>query len=521
MRKLSITQILLFTLVVALIQAARANADEGNVRLGVGYVFLDEEGNHSVNQETFNTFKGLNLSIENLAYAMDNGVNLTGSFRNITLDNRNLRFSTFKSRLFSIKFRDSKYRRVYDHDAAQFTSRETIAGSASASPFENVKIFGGFQRIDKQGNDLVEFIEPSDPLLLSTDYDRMSINVGGQGFYRKSSIRVEYVTSDYNDHAHEGTDRKADDFRVNASTAVPRLERVILSGGYNHRVDKLDSEAAELRTNRGWGAIRIYLPRETKLDFRTVFARTKHSANLIETDNAMNTIVLSKIWKRRGGLRLGYENRIADDLIDRSQSHGLLAGAWLNLRNRLFARGMIAIRNKDIVTGSTLLGDEDFTRYRASLRYSDGRWGSISAQYRAQVRENPDIGAKVDYRSVSTELRLVRASCGEADIVYSYYTGEYTNRVEGFVFADHIVTGTLSPARIGRLGVNLGGTYYRSLRDLDTEKFSMFFSASYDLGESFVFEAKYSVFNYDNFLVHDEFYTGNIVEVSLAKNVDF
>ncbi len=499
--------------------APKVSCGEGDVSFKAGYVFLDEEGNLAVNQESFNLYEGFNLSIEDLNYIMDNGISFNADLRNITLENRNLAFSSNKARLFALSFHDNKYRRIYRSDAGKSTKRETVGGSASFSPFKYARIFGGFNRVDKKGGDFIEFLDPANPITLINNYSHQSFNVGGQGYYNKTNVRLEYHTSDFSDEADETGSRKANDFTISAASAVPRLEGIILSGGYTRREDKLNNQMALLRTNQGWWALRSHLPKQIRVDYRLVFARTTHEGIDTETDNAVNTLSIGKIWRRSGGLRLAYENRISDDLTDRSESNGVLVNGWLNVRNRLFLRALLTTRSKDIATGSTLLGDEDLTRYRITATYSDHSWGGLTVQYQGRSKENPDIASDVDYRSLNTRLDLKADRYGNLIMSYGFYDGEFTNRSDSFEFSDHVFSVLLAPPEYKKLGVSAGGTYYRSRRDLDTEKFSLDLGAAYDMGGDYFIEAKYSAFNYDNYLAAEEFYTGNIVEVSLAKKI--
>ncbi len=495
-----------------------AVSKEGTGRFELGYVYTDEEGNLAVNQETHNLYDGLTISLRDARYSLDNGINIGANLRYISLDNRNIDFSASKAQLFSLSFHHDQYRRIYESGGRGSTDRKSTGGQVSVSPVKYVTLFGGYSWTDKGGTNLFLFQPISDPVVFTSDYTHRFFNIGGQGFFKGRSVRLEYRQSDFDDEAKGHGDRKGQMFRTSASTPFPRYERVVLAGGYDYRLDEMEGSSVELETNQAWGATKARLPGQITVDYRFVFARTDHKGNGIETDNFLNTVSVGRRWNRHGGFRVGYENRIVDDLIDRSESNGFLFSGWINYLDKLFVRTSTATRDKNIVTGSTLIGDEDFTRYRVAARYVDERFGELSAQVRARVKENDDIGSEAEYTSFSTGFKLSRQKYGRLSIFYTYYVGEYESRSADFELSDHVVRGKITPVKYRKVSVTAGGTYYRSRRDLDVEKSSLNLGISYELPEDFHVEAKYSVFNYDDFQAIDLFYTGNVVEVSIARD---
>jgi hypothetical protein len=509
----------LFLVIILVVSfAVPAASNEGGGRLRLGYIYTNEDGSLAVNQETFNLYDGFAASLENARYMFDNGVNLRADLRNISLDNRNLNFSASKTNLFSLSFHHDQYRRIYGSSGAYFTDRKSMNGGVSISPVKYLKLFGGYKRTDKEGENLLVFDQVSDPVKLFSDYSHTSYNFGAQGYYKRRGARIEFRRFDFTDDTSTGMDREADAFRADVSTPVPRYERVVLSAGYYYRLDKISDNGLELKTNQAWGATKAYLPEQFTLDYRFVFARTLHDGNMLETDNFLNTIAVGKRWKRMGGVRVGYENRIADDLLDRSESHGFLFSGWFNYINRLFVKASGTTRDEVIETGSTTLGDEDYTKHQVLVRYTDQRWGRLWTRVQSRVRENENIGSRADYTSFSTGVELDREKYGRLSITYAYYLGQYENRAGEVELADHVITSTITPVEYRKVSANVGGTYYRSRRDLDVEKSNLHFGISYQLPEEFLLNATYRVYNYDDFDEIDAFYTGNVLEMSIAKD---
>ncbi len=496
-------------------------AGQGQGDVKVGYVFTDETGNRTVNQETYNVYEGFGLSLNNFTYGWDNGVGFDADLERITLNNRNLRFSAYRPGLFQVSGTNNQYRRFYDADGVYFTRRQSTGLHASVTPTKHFKFFGGFTNIKKHGENITELRPIPETNEFSSDYSSSTYNVGAQGFCPYGSLRVEYGSHKFTDNLTTVNDRTANTFTATAFSSVPKYRWITLAGGYIYRQDKADSYGTtKLTTNQGWGATKIFLPYRFIAEYRVVAARTKHEARETETDNYINTVSVGKSWKKFGGLRVGYENRVADDLVDRSESDALLCSGWLKLYD-FNAKGSFTLRNKDIVDGQTLVGGEDYVRHTASIQYVYKGWGDVSGSWERRLRQNDDINSQVDYNAVSSTLNFERSQYGRLTFTYSYYVGKYENRSDAtsYEFSDHIFTGMLTPKSYRHYTVSVGGTYWRGYRDQSIEKFSLNLMGRYDLPHGHAVEVKYDVFNYDNYLLANNFYTGNIVEVNLIKSI--
>jgi hypothetical protein len=496
-----------------------AGDGQGSIRLG--YTFIDEEGNLGVNQETYNLYEGAALSLSNWNYFFDNGISVTAQLDNITLNNRNLRATIRKPGRFTVSGYHNQYRRTYDFNGGRFTRRRASGGQAVVQPHKYVKLFGGYSVTEKHGTNM-EILSPvSDTVLFSSDYLHSRFNVGGQIDCRYGFLRAEYRQFTFDDRVRSASDRQAKEVSVTASTTIPKYDWILLSGGYRYRLDKMNNRTLELETNQGWGGTKVYLPRNFIFDYRILFARTRHTGNLLETDNVYNTAALGKNWPGYGGVRVGYENRIVDDLVDRTVSNGLFVSSWYNYRSRLFVNFRVSTRSKDVVTGATLTGNEEVTLHRLSVKYRDNDWGTVTALWEGRIRENEDIKSTVDYNILTGTLALQRKKCGRMNITYSYYVGVYDNRGDNvrFEFSDHLVTGMIYPNEYHNVTFEFGGTYYRSRRDVDVEKFSLRFGVSYAFLKDHRLEVRYNVYNYDDLVTRGLYYTANIVEVNIVKDL--
>lgn len=521
MRHSDMMKLTLFVLASCLALGSFAMAGEGGGSVTAGYTYLDEEGNQGVNHETYNTYEGLGISFENWRYRLNNGITFRANLRNVTLNNRNLRFSASKPGRFTLSLRNNQYRRSYDFDGNQFTRRRSTGMKLSVQPYRDITLFGGFNRSDKHGASAILYSPITDTTYLSTDYSHTNWNLGALAALPNGFLRMEFRQSDLDDKLSANSDRKSSSFNLDGHLRVPDQHWLDLSAGYYHRTDELKSSGLELKTNQGWGGFKAHLPKAHEIEYRILFARTEHTGEDSETDNVVNTLAIGKAFDGFGGVRIGYENRISDDLVDRTVSHGFLFKGWYNYQKRLFLRASLATRSKEVKTGATLLGDEDFTRYRMTAQYRTEDWGDFRAQWQGRVRTNDDLKSKVDYDAISLNANLKRNGYGRVELSYSYYLGKYENTSDGtdFEFSDNVMSATLYPKSYREVTAYVGGSYYRSRRDLDTEKFSLNFGVTYGFLKDHELEIRYNVFNFDDYLARSAFYTANIIEINVTKAI--
>ncbi|MCP4570046.1 MAG: hypothetical protein GY841_20895 [FCB group bacterium] len=511
---------LVLGLVPAILLVGPVFADGGgNIRLG--YVITDEEGHLGVNQETFNLYDGPVVSINDFQYQTTSGFNFAADLNRMALNNRNLRASASKAGLFGLTLSNNQYRRTYDFEGNRFTRRRNTAAQAHFYPMRKIKLFGGYGRTDKHGENFHVFQPVNDTVITATDYTQTRFNLGAQASFDQGHLRTEYRRLDFTDDASGGDDRQSDVFSLLAFAPLSRYKQVVLSGGYNYRRDRHESSAVELTTNQGWGAFRARLPHNFSTEYRFLFARTEQNTTEVETDNVVNTFSISRNWTARGGLRIGYENRISDDLIDRTVANSILFSGWYRINNAWLFRGRFSTRARDVKTGTTLVGDENFTRHQLSVKYRQESWGDLTLRYQGRIKTNVDINTRIEYNAVTAALNLVQPKYGRMNLTYTYYLGQFENRStaspEEFEFSDHVLSGTIHPATHGNLETSFGATYYRSRRDRDTEKFSLDFGARYEFPMDHILELRYRVCNFDDFQVSDRYYTGNIIDLSIIK----
>lgn len=533
--KTGLRQVVLLSLLIGLLTSVSVRSGEGSAQVEAGYVATDEVGSLAVNQETFNTYKGFALSLRDFKYELNPNWRVTADLENFTLNNRNITARLRRKDKLTFDFHHDKYRRQYNSEGTNATKRSTTSARVKVSPNKSIELFSGLSRVDKKGsrNDGLDVTQEQTAI----DYTQTSFDIGARYTKRRGSGFISYRRFDFqNDVPGESfnTGRQADELRTSASLYVPNVKWLLVSGGYDYRSDKIDYDTTELVTDLGWAGFKADLPHQMYLDYQFSFARTKQTGLDLETDNVMNGLTLGKVWSGRGGLRIGYENRIADDLTDRTESNGFVFGGWFSHKRRLTVRALISLRDQNVADGMTLVGDRNVTRHRVSVRYNHPEHGRLELQWVGRVskhdpapimRDDPsrvDFGSRVHYNGLTATATIIARDYGTATVSHTYYLGKYENNSDmtDYEFSDHIFRTVLRPKPYHGLQLNGSGTYYRSRRNQDIEKFKVGLAATYMISGHLV-GIEYDVFNFDDFIVSDHYYTANIVRIFVRRNIAF
>lgn len=509
-------------------------AGEGNLKLG--YVYLDEDGNKSVYNSSFNLYEGAALSLERFRHDFQNGLHLTANLQNITLNNRNLAVGLNKYGQFGIQVHHEKYRRPYSFAGDASTVRHRTGGTVWFYPQRFVKIFAGGDFTHKEGDDLSYFAGTSG-LPMSFKYNQVTYKGGVQLNYYGRMLRAEYSGANFTDDLRENRDLQRSTVRLLAQMPVPRYEWVILSGGFQHFENKRKDTDFKFSANTVWGSALAKFPAGFSAKYAFKLDRASSDSDLVATDNLLSAVYVS--YDRVGIVRLtaGYQYGANDDLEDKVQSNSMYLSGWVQPVTALQFQGEVGVRAEDVKEGSRLLGDEDWNRYKYGATVKDASIGSLTLSGESKRRKNDDIGDKVDFdryaadgrifagKNASMNLPLVRkATLKSLSAGYSYTKGKYTNPEQQFEFADHIVYGEVKVSLSDKFIAGHRFTYYRSQKDLDVESFKLRFSGEYLLTDDFGIEVIYRVQNFDDYTVrlpYDQYYTANIVEVNISKGLKF
>ncbi len=519
MKKLMIFMVAL----AALLLTGSAIAGSGSGDLKVGYTYLDQDGNQSMNHSTFNVYEGAALSLEGFRYRFDNGIVARADLRNIVRNDRNLNASLFKRGIFDLRLSHDKFRRVYSFDGDKFTRRQTTKGQLSVRPIEYIEIYGGGGFMQRTGNTVDLFNPTSTPEPTEVDYKRNFYNAGVSFSHENSMVRVEYRGAKFTDDLDPMRDQKRFEFRSDAYITIPNYEFLHVLGGFRRYVTEEDATGFGIRSNRGWGGGLVELPHNFSVKYIGMLDRTASDSDFVATDNMSHAGYVSYNDPRLWGATVGYQFDVNDDFEDEIRANSFYVSAWVKPHPYWEIRGEDGQRSEDIEDGVRLVGEEKRQRFSGQVRFRKPDVGTFRVKWDGSIRKNEDIGSKVDRNRVSVDGSLTLEKYGWLTAGYAYGMGKYENAEGIFEFNDHLVYGDFTTIEYrDKVTLSAGAQYYRSKEDLDVEHFNVKCSIVYRIYENIKFEVKYSAFNFDDLLYFDnQYYTANIVEVNLIDAFSF
>ena len=514
----------ILAILTGLLLSQGAQATDYSGQVSIGYVFMDEEGDLSLNQPTYNEYEGVALSLRQLRFNLKDGTYIFGDLKNVTLNNRNLRAGVSKPGLFYLALDSKQYRRVYSADGVQNTQRAVSGGTAWVQPHKNVKVFGGYSLTHRRGSFIELYELGGPPPAKNVDFKNQFYNGGVVIGERLRSIELEYKGQSYTDELGVADDYKTSRFRASGRSAIPRYERLWVNAGYELYQRQRQTLGDSIETNLGWGGLRLNLDQGITAKYSFLWDRTRSTSEAVATDNIVNAFGVEKTFMQKGGIGVGYRYQLKDDIFHELQGHSFFASGWYRPTPKIDLRADVGTSNLDDKQATTLAGDDENTRYRISASFHDTP-GKLRIKYESREQKRDDIGSSIDYDRFGADLTLNRDAYGRLTVSYSNIQGEYVNALSTFEVDDHLLDGLVETRKFYGVQALFGGTYMRSKKDLDTERFSVKAGGRFTFAKRYTLEAIYTAHNYDNFLdannpgIYTEYYTANIVEVNLISEL--
>lgn len=481
---------------------------------------IDEEGNLGASQSSFNRYEGFALSLEKFNYSFSSGIKLKADLRNLTLNNRNLSFNLYKSGLFGVKLRNNQYRRIYDFEGNHFTRRHQTAGSLWFYPHQSFKLFAGGSFIGKAG--LATRLFDTD--LFSTpdaiDYTQSNYNFGFRYNNQGYMMRSEFRTLKFDDDINQDNNRTGQRFRLIGQGPLPFGDDIIISGGYQYFKSTLKSADLDLISNRGWFGLKMALPYDFSGSYNFIFDRTGSDSDFVESDNLSHTFYLTHLWSGKAALTGGFQTNINDDYENEISSDAYYLSGWLRPVARLELKGEYGTRVEKVTDGYRLTGKEDRQRFVFKCKYSESKTGSFHLNYEGRWRKNEQIEGDVDFVRFTYGGDLI-LPFGQIRAGHSYSSGEYANAEQVYEFISNFLYGNVTFNQFHRFTAGLGGQYYHAERGVDIERFNINLSVAWQFIKGHSLEIMYNLDSFDDFLEVDQYYTGNIFEINLIKNISF
>jgi len=492
---------------------------DGKVRLGG--IYLDQEGDRTTMQETFNLYDGFSVSSIYLNGYKTPKTHLLLDLTDINLDDRRGRFEFRQAGMFVLRSRYDESRFIYDPAGYVHTRRKDWHTSLSVTPSKWWSVGGDYEFQNHNGQRMN--YNGGFPGWLGDTYDsdlhrwqiRAQATESGTGI----GGAVTYNGVQLNDNVDPLRERTG--YVVAADVHVPglffkRLTHVARGAIGRSELPNSDNLGYDLKSVQYTGLFDA--ARWVRLRYQVYGSMVDDEATTLRTTNVMQDVDATLRW-RIAVLTGGYGWEALDD--NKTVTTANTFRGSLSLRepkNRVSGRVSYAARDKDDQEQNTLLRDTEYDRLEARV---DGRPTTditVGARVADRNRKMPDIGTEAEGLIFTGYATWKGAPTGsEKDLTttlgadYTYSDDDYDN-IWG---EEHIVTNAVT-GRVGltwhdQVDLNAAVTYLDMSEDLDIDKSILSFGAGYRFANGLSADAQYNIYNFDDYLVASRYYTANVV----------
>jgi hypothetical protein len=490
-----------------------AGAWDGTLKLGG--TILDEVGDLSTVQETYNIYDGFTVAQVHLNGAFQQGRLFSLDLRDINQHSRQGDLVFRMPGTFRLAAGYGEGRQVFDPDRGANSRRQDWRANAQYSPSKWMGLSGNFSYLTRDGNRLS--YPAGTASVLGTRYDNVLIagDVSADVHRDRRGGAVSFRMSDYKDELDAAAKRRGQvvSVRLYAPSWFYDKWTHLLRGAYGVR--KLTNGDIE-HTITDVQYTGIVQPVEAFL-FKYNFAgdRIDDRATQLKTDRFQNDVDATWFYKY-GRFSGGYGYELNDDDRSLTSYNSWRLGTAFHYERYVNAKVDYASRVKKDQEELTLLKDIESSQFRARLELKPTGAVAVGGSFAKRERDLPDLGVNVDGKSIGAFGRYTFERWGSVSADYDFSDDQYKDLAGRFRAASHIVTSRIDFERIKALHLAGGVTYMKVTRDLDIEKSMVFTEGEYTLLDGYRLEVKYNVYNYDDYLLLNRYYTANVVRINLA-----
>jgi hypothetical protein len=503
-------------LVVALVLTQPALAGTVGGTLEVGKVYVEKTtGDASTMPEFWNVYDGLNLSRLNLD-------GTTGDRTAFHLDIRDLNdhggqgmFTYRVADLGTFSARHHQSRRLYSADDQVSAERRDWNFSARVTPGSSFRFTADYGRQAREGD---RWAIPDGTIsALGTGYDYLLQTHFLEGEYRQDGrmFAVGFEKSSLTDDLHAGMDRSG-----NVISARASLPCLLFPGKVSHFVrasygtQELDDTALDCTTSAFQYFGTVKAADDVELRYRFDGSRIESDATGLQTDRTRNDVDVT--WRRaRGSFFAGYGYATTDDdktLTDTNTWR--IGGSYHDPRWQL--RASYATSERDDQESLTLLKDIESSRWRASAQAKVNDRLTVGGSFLQRDRDYPVLDVTATGKRYSGFTRLALTQWGTASVEYAYSDDEYVDQAGAYRADNSTVTARVDLTGVKGLRLGGGVTYLDLGKDLDVEKSILTFDGKYDLSRDYFVSVRYNVYNYDDYVLLDRYFTTNVISLNVG-----
>jgi len=506
--------------------AAAAESWNWDGKLRLGGIFLDQTGDRTAMQETFNIYDGFSVSSIYLNGNRNPRTHLLLDLTDINLDDRRGNLEYRQSGLLRFRSRYDESRYVYDPAGTVDSRRRDWWSSLMVTPMKSLWISGDYGLQTRRGDRLGYTGDPVGWLGNAYDSDLHRWQVQAQA--REASTGIGGTVTYNGVKQTDAIDplRERTGYVVSAIVHVPgywfqRLTHIARGSIGRSELPNAGNLGYDLKSVQYTGIFDA--TRWARLRYQFYSSRINDEATLLRTDNIMHDVDATLRWKL-ATLTAGYGWEALDD--DRSITTTNTVRGNLSLhdpKNKVNGHVSYAVRNKDDNESLTLLKDTEYDRLEANVDGHPTRDLTVGARFANRTRKMPDIGSEAKGLIATGYATWQGAPTGDEKLVtsdlgvdYSYSDDDYDNIWGEQHVVTHAVTGRVGVVVDQRIDLKGAVTFLKMKEDLDIEKSILSFGAGYRFANGLSADAQYNVYNFDDYLIASRVYTANVVWVNVG-----
>lgn len=489
---------------------------DGTVKLGG--IIVDEKGDLSTVQETYNIYEGFSVTEVNLEGAFNAQNHFRLFLHNVNLDSRRGEALYRVPGTLKLTGGYDQHRQVFDPSRAVTSDRKEWRFGAWYSPVKWMRFSGQYNDLARNGARLS--FPTGTASALGNRYDNVlrTGQVSAEASQSGRGVAVLYRISDFKDGLNAGGKRRG--HVVSARLFSPSYFydnwTHMLRGAWG--VSQLaNGNLDHTLTNFQYTSVVRPI---TRFQFKYNFEaqRVDDQSTQLKTDRFINDFDMT-VQHEYGNIFGGYGYELNDDDRTLTSYHIWRVGTALRYQEYAAAKFRYAGRAKKDQEELTLLKDIDAMRVLGDLEIKPVHGLSVGGSFNVHDREYPDIRVESRGRSVGARGGYMHDFWGGVSFDYTYAQEEYDDRVAGFDVTSNIVTGRVDVLRLKPIRLGGGVSYLDIGKDMDIEKSILFFEGEYTLRSDFHLEVKYNVYNYDDYILWDRYYTANVVWLNVAYDL--
>ncbi len=510
-----------------LFTAGRAFADstsvwQGNVR--VGGAIKDEEGNRSVMQETFNIHEGLTFTKMHLDGRFNRDMHLYFDADNLTLAGRRANFDLRRTGWGYLRSRYDESEYVFDPAGATVATRRDWWSTVSISPRRGLTVSGDYGLQTGRGNRIgyPNGVNSALGNAYDSNLNRWRAQVeGSHGTGIAGAFTYDGVA--LTDGLDARNDRDGTVFSANLRLPGVVFDRLthVLRGSVGKSTLPTSGSEYEMMTIQYTGVAVPWRP--LRLKYRFYGAQVDDHAAVNQTDRWINDFDAEYRW-RMATVTGGYGWEAWDDDHSVTTYDNVRASLYLrHPQQKISGSVSYSSRDRDDEEDRTLLRDTEYARAEAKIDARPMAGVTVGGRVADRTRKMPGVDAEAEGLAISAYGTYRYEHFGETGVVaatfgadYRYADDDFDNAVGEYHVTSQFVTGRVDLDIYERITAAAAVHFITFDEDMDIDKSILSFEIGYVFRTAYDARVKYNVYNYDDFLMADSFYTANVVWIDFG-----